>query len=354
MGLANYLTTQGITVTVSGPSESAVAVACEQHDIPYRPQEFVPLPGNARRMRDTLRTVQPDVIHSASVFPLATALLARPQNDPVMFGAVNTDPRLKMEIPLPPWEKTKRRLRSITTRILSRHIDGIFATSMPTKKFLEKTGVRCEVSVFAESINTEAILSQSHHGMKLPKANTYIGTAAADLDNLKGLDYLIQALKLVRANHHEATLVIAGQGPNRNHLERVAAQLGLDEYVHFPGFVDELPKLLGHCSVWVLPSLSEGGRNVTVIEAMATKTPVVVSDLPSLKEVVDDGITGLVVPPANSEALGKAISNLLSDKEMASKLATAAFDLVNSDDYSSTYQFSKVLEVYKKPLNTKS
>jgi glycosyltransferase involved in cell wall biosynthesis len=98
----------------------------------------------------------------------------------------------------------------------------------------------------------------------------------------------------------------------RDGLEAYAAALGLGQRVVFTGFRRDVPALLSAVSVSVLPSLSEGLSNV-VLEAMAAGVPVVATSVGGTPEIVDDGVTGLLVPPRDAGALADAISSLLTD-----------------------------------------
>jgi glycosyltransferase involved in cell wall biosynthesis len=104
-------------------------------------------------------------------------------------------------------------------------------------------------------------------------------------------------------------------------LKPQVQRLGLEGRVRFLGHRNDVPDLLAAADLLALPSLNEGAAGV-VIEAMALGVPVVASDLPSLREVTEDGTSGLLVPVASPDALARAIERLLDDQPLARVLGT--------------------------------
>lgn len=134
--------------------------------------------------------------------------------------------------------------------------------------------------------------------------------AVGRLAEQKGLRYLIEAFGRVRDSVKNARLVIAGDGPLRADLEARSASFG--GAVHFLGWRDDAPTVMADLDVLCVPSLWEGFGLVS-LEAMALGKPVIASRVSALPEIVADGETGLLVPPAEPVALADAISALLGD-----------------------------------------
>jgi glycosyltransferase involved in cell wall biosynthesis len=123
-------------------------------------------------------------------------------------------------------------------------------------------------------------------------------------------------------------LDVVGDGPERPALEAQARALGLSAHVRFHGFVPRttLSSHYASCDVFVMPSLDDGaadveGLGIPAIEALSFGRPVVASDAGGIPEVVQDGVTGVLVPPGDSEALARAITGLVSDPSRARDLA---------------------------------
>ena len=133
----------------------------------------------------------------------------------------------------------------------------------------------------------------------------------------KGIRFLIEAMALLKSDFPAAQLVVAGDGIERPTLERLSAELGVQDRVHLVGWVpnSRLPEYFRSASVSVIPSIEEG-FGIPAAEAMGCQVPVVATDAGGLPEVVDDGITGLVVHRGSATALADALSRLLSDDQL--------------------------------------
>ena len=155
------------------------------------------------------------------------------------------------------------------------------------------------------------------------EATAPIVLTVARLDAQKGIDHLLDAAAMVP----HASFAIAGDGADRAALEQRAASLGLDERVRFLGHRHDVPALLAASDLFVLPSLYEG-LPLSVLEAMAAGVPVIATAVGGTDEVVRDGETGTLVPPADPSALAASITGTLANRERASRLALAARSLV--------------------------
>lgn len=147
------------------------------------------------------------------------------------------------------------------------------------------------------------------------------------LYRLKGIEYFLEAAAIVALRFPEARFLIVGdRGPEddayREALERQAARLGLGQRVIFTGFRLDVPEVLSNAAVSVVPSLSEGLSN-TLLESMAAGAPVVATRVGGNPEAVEDGVSGLLVPPGNAGALTRAVSFLLENPETARALGHA-------------------------------
>jgi sugar transferase (PEP-CTERM/EpsH1 system associated) len=119
----------------------------------------------------------------------------------------------------------------------------------------------------------------------------------------------LDALALLRARDMSFTAVIAGDGPLREALEARAAALGLNEMITFMGVRPDVPRVLSAMDIFVLSSSSEGMSN-TIQEAMATALPVVATRVGASEELIEDGRTGILVPPQQPGALAEALEAL--------------------------------------------
>ena len=162
----------------------------------------------------------------------------------------------------------------------------------------------------------------------------------ARLDQQKGLPTLLEAAVQVP----EAIFVIVGEGPERTALEAQRQELGLENRVIFTGFRQDIPAWLGHCSLFVLPSLYEGVP-ISLLEAMAAGKPVIASAIPGNDEAVTHAETGWLFPPGDADALAKAVRLLLADQNLAKQLATAGQAHVQKE-FSINAMNQQIMKVY--------
>ena len=140
----------------------------------------------------------------------------------------------------------------------------------------------------------------------------------------KGIRFLLEAAAELKPEFPDIKIVLAGDGFERPELARLAGELGIANDVTFLGWVPnaELPPYYRAAAVSVIPSLEEG-FGIPAAEAMGCEVAVVASDAGGLPEVVENGVTGLVVPRGDSRALAKAIGSLLADPERRRQMGQA-------------------------------
>ena len=139
----------------------------------------------------------------------------------------------------------------------------------------------------------------------------------------KGVETLIEAFARLAERRPDATLVIAGDGPEGPALEALAARLGVAGSVEFLGEVDDVFRVLGASDLFVQPSWSESFP-YAVLEAMASEVPIVATDVGGTGEAVEDGDSAVLVAPREPGVLADAISGLLDDPDRARELARSA------------------------------
>jgi len=167
----------------------------------------------------------------------------------------------------------------------------------------------------------------------------------ARLDRQKGHAYLLAAAAQVA----DALFVLAGDGPERAALEAAVHEAGLEDRILFLGYRPDVPELLASSDLFVLPSLFEGFP-LSILEAMAAGTPVIASDIGGNDEAVTHGETGFLVPPADPDALARAIRLLLSDTSLARRLAEAGRARAQRE-YSSGRMVDRVTRIYDELLS---
>jgi glycosyltransferase involved in cell wall biosynthesis len=160
-------------------------------------------------------------------------------------------------------------------------------------------------------------------GPRIERARLTVG-AVARLAPEKGFEHLVRAFGLLRGRGYDLDLLFAGDGPSRPALERTVHQLGLGDHVRFAGEIahDDVPAMLRDVDIFAMPSTWEG-FGVSAIEASAMRLPVVASNIHGIPDVVVDGETGILVPPADAEALAGAIERLVTTPGLPASMGDA-------------------------------
>jgi glycosyltransferase involved in cell wall biosynthesis len=140
----------------------------------------------------------------------------------------------------------------------------------------------------------------------------------------KGIRYLIRAMPEILKDHPQVTLSIAGNGPERENLQRLADATGVGEYVRFLGPVENsaLKELYGRATMLVSPSLAEG-FGLVFVEALGCACPVVATDLPAIRDIVIDGVNGLVCRQRDSSDLAAKVCFLLDHPVLRENMGSA-------------------------------
>ena len=144
------------------------------------------------------------------------------------------------------------------------------------------------------------------------------------LEERKGVSYLLKAYGELKRRLPRVNLVLIGDGRGRQKYEKLAARMGLED-VAFRGFVpaEKLPDYYRNADVVCQPSTCNESFGITVLEAMASGTPVVSSNIAGFHDLVEDGVTGLSVAPKDSAALADALEAVLTDSSLSRSLAAS-------------------------------
>jgi glycosyltransferase involved in cell wall biosynthesis len=142
----------------------------------------------------------------------------------------------------------------------------------------------------------------------------------------KGHKELIAAMVRLKERRSCKALIVGG-GRREEEIKQAAAEAGLADDVHFVGMRPDVPDLLQAMDIFVLPSYSEG-VSLALLEAMAAGLPVIATAVGGTPETVSEGVTGLLIPPRDVEALAGALERLLADSALAKKLGENARKMV--------------------------
>lgn len=293
-------------------------VPCEKFTLRslYRPGTLAEMLRFAR----WLRRHRVDVLHAMNFYPNVFAVpAARLAGVPVVLASIRDQGDL--------WTPLQRRAQGLTCRLAHRVVGNAEAVRRrlvgegvdPSRIVVIPNGVRCDGRA-----PHRAVLQQE---FGVAPGVPVVGVVAR-LTPVKGVDHFIEAAALVAPKFPAARFVVVGGAQNADpaygrRLKRRASDLGLDGRIVFTGFRTDVQALLRGMTISVMPSLSEGLSNV-ILESMAAGLPVVATRTGGNPELVADGITGFLVPPADAGALAASIERLLARPRMASQFGEQA------------------------------
>ncbi len=171
------------------------------------------------------------------------------------------------------------------------------------------------------------------------------------LSPVKGLNYLLLAMKDILREMPEAKLLLVGEGPSKAYLKGLAEKLGIATSVFFALNTTRTQRFLSIIDVFVFYSLEEG-LGLSLLEAMAAGKPCVASDVGGVSSVIENGVTGILVPSKDTHALKEAIMRIFRDNELSVSLAGMGRALVEKK-FSLDGMTKGVIDVYKKACRKK-
>lgn len=234
------------------------------------------------------------------------------------------------------WEATERyELDRRLEVLVATHADHVLTITNGVAHELARDGVAPEkLSLLPNAVDPEAFRPIEKNRALMTELglhdDDFTAVYAGSLTNYEGLDDLIIALSLMRNQGVRTRLVIAGDGEARQELEEVAAAHGMIQHVQFLGRIrpDAIEAYVSLADVVAIPrkpfKVCEVVTPLKPFEAMSMAKPVVLSDLPALREIVSDGKTGLLCRPADPASLANTLMRLAQDPQLRTELGQAA------------------------------
>jgi glycosyltransferase involved in cell wall biosynthesis len=271
----------------------------------------------------TIREIQrwqPDIIHAHWIIPQGLiACLAARRRVPILCTSHGGDLH-GLRGPLFRWLKawTLRRCQRVT----------VVSQSMVDHVRLLVPGIPIDVVPMGAELSS-LFIPPEDPAVRRDNEIVFIGR----LVEKKGLWVLLQAYEMLQQDRLDMQLTIAGDGPLREEIKRRVSGMRHRERITLLGSVPhgDLPAILQRATIAVFPFIvgkdgDQEGFGLVVIEAIGCGCPVIASDLPAIRQSIDDGITGILTPSGDPSALTEAMRVCLADASMRSRMATAALE----------------------------
>jgi glycosyltransferase involved in cell wall biosynthesis len=291
--------------------------------IPLAPRTEVDLTAAWRFWR-LVKRLKPDVVHAHDPHGVAMASLA------LSFGVGATDgdrtPTLVAS------RRVDFHLRGNSfSRWKHRQVDCFIAASEAIRRILVADGVPAADTVtIHEGIDVDHVRAAPpvnvHETFWLPHHAPVVGNVAALVPH-KGQRYLVEAAHLVVQEMPDARFLVLGEGELREHLEKQVHEHHLEKHVLLPGFRTDVLGCMKGFDLFVMSSVTEG-LGTSLLDAMACARPVVATRAGGIPEIVEDGVTGVLVPPRDARALARAIVALLKDEPARRRMGDAGHQRV--------------------------
>jgi glycosyltransferase involved in cell wall biosynthesis len=309
-----------------GPLHAEYANVCEVRQCVYRPGRRLDF---FRRLTKLLRQIQPDVVvahlfgnHTliswVSFVAGVPATYGVSANDPVHYEKSVWKPMLLAHAARPFCRGEIAVSHSVGQVLISRlRLPARRVHVIPNGFVVEEVGARAAAGrIAAQRVPGDAVRI----------------FMAARFDPSKEHPTLLRAMRLLRREGRNVELHLAGvfhRESRRASIEKLVDELGIRDVVKFLGERNDVPELMGASDV-VAHSTNSEGLSVAMLEAMAAGVPLVATDIPSCREVLEDGRCGLLVPLGDAEAMAEAIGRVLDDEPLRRGLVNAASERVRS------------------------
>lgn len=244
-------------------------------------------------------------------------------------------------------------LYSILDTFVVRHADRVIAVSKKIVRRMKLNGIDSQkICLIENGVNLNRFIKNiasdsTRQSLGIKNGTLVIGTVGS-LTKEKGHVYLLRAVPKVIENFQEAGFLFVGDGRERASLEKTVLDLGVKDSVIFAGMRKDVPEILSMLDVFVLPSLNEG-LPMALLEAQAARIPTIATRIGAIPDVVENGVTGVLIPPKDPEAISKAIIRTLTDRNSAFEMAQRGFQRVQSY-FSSQRMANQYLSLYRKLL----
>ena len=165
------------------------------------------------------------------------------------------------------------------------------------------------------------------------------------LTKQKGIDYLINAIPLVAKRYPDLKVLVVGSGEEKVGLKDLAHKLGVSDRIQFLGYQKNIADFISRMDIFILPSIWEGFPYV-LLEAMLLKRPIIATNIFGVSEIIENGKSGVLVKPRDSQDIANAIVDLVSNRAKALQIGDNAYKRVITN-YTLEKTISKTEKLYR-------
>ena len=307
---------------------------------------------SARLFRELFREFKQSNVHVVHTHKYKDMILAAPA---AKLGGVPHVVRTVhgLREPFEGMEAMKMHLYETIERTVLRYcVDSIIGVSSQIERKYTAEGGVARVTCIRNGIDLEGKLVQTDRwrtrkDLGVDTGTCLIGTVGR-LTPVKGIPYLLQAVRILLRQGANVRVLVVGDGSIRSDLMSQTHDLGISENVVFLGHREDTDELLQTLDIFVLPSLSEG-IPMALLEAMAASQAVVASRVGGIPEIVEDGLEGFLVEPMDVDGLAERCRRLIESPDAARKMGEQARKRVERD-FSATAMADRVASVYRELL----
>jgi glycosyltransferase involved in cell wall biosynthesis len=298
-----------------------------------------------RALHIALKQGAPDLLHLHLEFASILGALSAARTRTAVVATLHT-----LESPFDlGWDGLRRWLMYQTCTLLS---DRVICLTDKNAEIARKIGLgRARIAVLPNGVEVEKFDTppdRDRHAIRAAfgiPMDAPLVVSVCVLRPEKGLDGLIAAVPAILQRVPDAHVLIVGDGPEMQGLQRCVAEACLTRRVHFAGYQTDVADILRAADVFTLPTLFDAQPTV-IMEAMAAGLPVVATTITGIPDLIDDGVHGVLVPPNDIPALAGALIGCLEKPAWAQSLGRAGRVRVRSE-FSMTQQIDKLAQLYE-------
>jgi glycosyltransferase involved in cell wall biosynthesis len=301
-----------------------------------------------RTIKRKIIEIDPDVVHAITsgfiCSPVVVFLQERYPSILTKYGIVAKELKYYREDYKKIYQHIFSVFHIINERYVLSKIPNIIVDSLSIKNLVSKW-TKSKIYVVPAGIEYEEIEKMQSHTLLNERPDIFI---VVNLEKIKGVDILINAIPIVKKSIPNISVLIAGTGPQENELKALVKRLNLEDHVKFLGFISDEEKYQYYktCKIVVVPSRWDC-QPAALFDTAASGKPVIASDM-SNPGIVENGKTGFVFESENVEDLANKIITLLKDEKLREEIGKAAKEKVKQYDWSKVAE--RYVEIYKEAI----